>query len=81
MQWWEYFLLPLLARPFRCEGCLIRLYGFVWVRSKPRDSGMRGKGEERRNAEGGTGKAEGGRRKAEVKNKELESGKKQSGSS
>jgi len=36
MFWWEYFLLLLISRPFRCEGCLGRMYGFVWVRSRPR---------------------------------------------
>jgi hypothetical protein len=41
IQWWEVFLLLVLTRPFRCEGCLRRLYGFVWVKSKPRDSGRK----------------------------------------
>jgi hypothetical protein len=36
--WWEPVLLLMLTRPFRCEGCLGRMYGFVWVKSLPRES-------------------------------------------
>ena len=38
LQWWEFVLLLFLSRPFRCDGCLARFYGFVWCRSRPRDA-------------------------------------------
>lgn len=36
--WWEVPLFFCLTRPFRCDGCLNRMYGFVWVRSRPRSA-------------------------------------------
>ena len=36
--WWEPVLLLMLSRPFRCEGCLGRMYGFLWTKSRPRDN-------------------------------------------
>ena len=35
--WWEIPLMLVFSRPFRCEGCLGRMYGFAWERSKPRE--------------------------------------------